>query len=178
MPDVAEATNGTSIGLPVITEQETRVLLQTGTKEEGTTTVPILKEVKEKEAEDLIKAGATEIGRQTFLINKAQSDVGMAELAPDEEERVNNFNRGAKVKQQNKAHQLLVETDDDGQPVFEFSSEAYDLRSFINEPTAKRGLSETEKGLRSVKKLPAQVQYQVLIGMGVPEETARQVAGL
>lgn len=151
--------------LPVVQDNETYALLKGTAKAKddkgNETDVEVFKVVSEGELEKWTEAGYTVVNKQTFIINKAQSMEGIHELCPNEVELVNIFNSGAKVKQQNKARQLLSSTGEDGQPDFEFQEGGHDLREYIPEERQRRGLSETEKAMRFLAKLSPEAQAQV-----------------
>lgn len=151
--------------LPTVQDNETYALLKGTAKakdEKGNEIdVEVNKVVSEGELEKWTEAGYTVVNKQTFVINKAQSMDGIHALCPNEAELINIFNSGAKVKQQNKARQLLSSTGEDGQPDFEFQEGAVDLAEYIPEERQRRGLSETEKAMRFLSKLSPEAQAQV-----------------
>jgi hypothetical protein len=86
---------------------------------------------------------------QSMKFPKALTLAGILELCPDEGESkgeaVNMFNRGLKVKLQNRGRAILTETDKDGNLAFEPQEGSLDLTEEAASPTQKRGLSPLDK---------------------------------
>lgn len=97
---------------------------------------------------------------QTFSFDRAGTVSGIAAVIKDEEEAVNVFNSGLKVKLNSKVKALLEDTDEEGNPTFQAIEGTYDLRDLLNEPAQRRNLSPTDKALR------------VLMGLGLTKEAA------
>lgn len=86
---------------------------------------------------------------QTGKFPKALTLQGILTLCPDsgdsKGEAVNMFNRGLKVKLQNRFRGILTETDKDGNLSFEPQESSYDLTEEAASPTQKRGSSPLDK---------------------------------
>jgi len=97
---------------------------------------------------------------QTFSYNRAGSIEGISQIIKDEEEAVNIFNAGLKVKLNSRVKAMIEEIDDDNNPAFQPVEGTYDLTDVLNEPAQRRNLSPTEKAIR------------VLVGLGMTREQA------
>jgi hypothetical protein len=100
------------------------------------------------------------VDRQSATTYKANSLKGINELCDNEEEICNMFNRGISVKQANKLRSLLLEKDDDGNYIFQFTEGATDLKPYIAEVTNRR-LSPMEKALETIKGMSPEQQAAI-----------------
>lgn len=152
--DTAVATTEQQSSANVSFDLQTYVVLNEGTEKE-----PVYKAYPEDEAQKRIdEKKGTEVFRQSGRFYKASNEAGANELIPDEKERTQMFNRGIMVKQQNRFRAKLVETDEDGNIVFQGSDGAYDLREIVASPTQRRGLTPLEKLERVLEGLPKEVR--------------------
>lgn len=100
------------------------------------------------------------IVEQTFSYDRAGSVSGISKVIKDDEEAVNIFNSGLKIKLNSRIKAMLEEQDDEGNPAFQPVEGTYDMRADLNEPAQRRNLSPTDKALK------------VLIGLGMTREIA------
>lgn len=97
---------------------------------------------------------------QTFSFDRAGTLAGIPQVIKDEEEAINIFNAGLKVKLNSRVKAMLEELDENGNPTFQPVEGNYDLADVLNEPAQRRNLSPTEKAIR------------VLVGLGMTREQA------
>lgn len=114
---------------------------------------------REKDLEEAKKDG-TLLFEQSMSFDRAGALSGISSIIKDEEEAVNIFNSGLKVKLNSKVKALLEDVDEEGNPTFQPVEGNYDLRDLLNEPAQRRNLSPTDKAIR------------VLIGLGMTKEQA------
>lgn len=103
---------------------------------------------------------------QTFSYEKAMTLAGISEVIKDADEAIKIFNAGLKVRFNSKVVGTLTATDDEGNPAFEFQTGSVDMRGVLNEPTSTRGLSPTDKALKT------------LAGTGVDASVLAQIQAL
>lgn len=156
-PNAAASTNGLSTA-DVGYDIETYVAVKETTTEKNEQTGEVTTDVSykaypEEEGKKKVKPGSVDIVfEQSGKFPKALTLVGIIQLTPDEGESkgeaVNLYNRGLKVKLQNRFRSILTSKDDNGEPAFEPQQGAYDLTSEAASPTQKRGLSPLDKVMK------------------------------
>jgi hypothetical protein len=100
------------------------------------------------------KAAGTLLFEQSFSYDKAGTIEGITEVIRDAEEALSIFNAGLKVKFNQKVVALMIEEDDEGNPVFQPVEGSYDMRDALNEIAQRRSLSPTDKAIRTLKGIP------------------------
>lgn len=106
------------------------------------------------------KAAGTILIEQTFSFDKVGTVAGVLSVIKDEEEAVNIFNAGLKIKLNSKVKTLLEDVDEEGNPTFSAVEGTFDIRDLLNEPAQRRNLSLTDKAIR------------VLMSLGMTREQA------
>lgn len=101
--------------------------------------------------EQMTKDGYSVQGEQSVIVQRAGTVDGFAQIIPDEEERVNIFNRGLSQKLSQKLTAELTATKDDGTPEFQFTEEAFNPAQLLNALTTRRNLSPTERAMKMLR---------------------------
>lgn len=99
---------------------------------------------------------------QSVRTYKVGTVAGLAELVPDVEEQVAIINRGLAAKFNQKIKTELTETDEAGGLAFTAVAGFYDSKDLLQEPTQRKNLSETDKALKVLSALPADVRALLL----------------
>jgi hypothetical protein len=113
--------------------------------------VKIVSAPTEKTNEEMAASGFTPQGEQTVVVQRAGTVDGFAQIIPDEDERVNIFNRGLSQKLSQKLTAKLTETNDDGSAGFPFAEEAYNPSELLNEETKRRNLTPSERAIKMLR---------------------------
>lgn len=113
--------------------------------------VKIISAPTEANDKQMAESGFTPQGEQSVIVQRAGTADGFAQIVPDEEERVNIFNRGLSQKLSQKLTAALTETKDDGSPDFTFTEEAFNPTELINAATTRRNLTPSERAIKMLK---------------------------
>ncbi|HEY1644825.1 MAG TPA: hypothetical protein VGF75_00380 [Candidatus Saccharimonadales bacterium] len=113
--------------------------------------VKIVSAPTDKTDEEMDKLGFKRQAEQSVIVQRAGTVDGFAQIIPDEDERVNIFNRGLSQKLSQKLTAKLTETNDDGSPEFVFAEEVYNPSDLLNEETKRRNLSPSERAVKMLR---------------------------
>lgn len=158
----------TNASQPIVTEREDYTVgfnLSTD-KDNKVSKEPTLKASGSEEAktaiQKLISEGKfEEVFTVTTSLPLAKTDAGMNQICPDEEERVANFNRGARQKASNRLKAVLLDTNADGEFTFsedKLTNGVYDQTEDIASPSRRKILTEEEKLDRFLEQFPEAVR--------------------
>ena len=144
----------------------------TGKDEKGNpTTEPILRHTTSDKVIEKMEAANPEafLFKQTIKAYKVGTISGFQELIPDADEQLNIINRGLAQKFNQKLT-AVDELDKDGNPVFQPVEGTFDSIEWLQEPTQRRNLSDTEKAMRALKGLPPEVALKLLQQLASAQE--------
>lgn len=148
---------------PTRVEPTTYCLVQTGTKVEEGKNVPVVEFMTESAANKAVEEKKGEIMlSQTWGKNLAENSEGFAILVPDESERVKLFNRGADNKQYQIIRARMLETDEEGQYVFQPVEGAIDLAKELAAPSRSRATSPDAKVEKVLEGLDEDAALQII----------------
>lgn len=174
------------VDAPVATEQYTAVVLSDlvdGKPERDKEGKVVYRVEAGKEAEENARKAASE-GKvhiyftQSATIQRARTEEGMSRLVPSLEERLYLFNKGAIQKQQSKFRAKLIEVDDQGALSFEPSDSSFDLSDILAEESQRRNLTDEEKAIRAMEKLPEDVIARAMAVLQARKAAAAQQKAL
>lgn len=111
---------------------------------------------------------------QSVRTYKVGTVAGLGELVPDVEEQVAIINRGLAAKFNQKIKTELTETDEAGALAFTPVGGFYDSKDLLQEPTQRKNLSETDKALKVLSALPADVRALLLQKFAVANSAASE----
>jgi hypothetical protein len=132
-------------------------------EKDGTTkNETILKATMSEKALEKAKAEGTFLFEQSFSYDIPGTIAGMQQLAISDEEKINIFRQGLVAKVGREITSALSEQDSDGNAVFQPVEGNFDARPFAATESGRRGLTDTEKALKTMKNLSPDVLAQVL----------------
>lgn len=108
--------------------------------------------MRDKEIEEAKKNG-TFLFEQSFSYDLAGTPEGIAQLGIPEDEIVAIFNNGLKAKIGRLIVQTMQEQDANGDAAFQPVEGNFDARSYGAEVTGRRGMTDVEKAINTLKKL-------------------------
>jgi hypothetical protein len=111
----------------------------------------VLRSASEDDVKEMEGKGYKKQADQTVITYRAGNPEGFSQIIADSEESTNIYNRGLAQKESNKMNALFGETDEQGNPTFQFSEEAYDSREKMNEITSRRNLSPNDKAIKLLR---------------------------
>jgi hypothetical protein len=126
--------------------------------------------MQEKQLEKA-KTENTFLMEQTFSYDVPGTLKGIIEMEIPEEEKVNLFRQAITAKAGRVITSLMQELDEQGNPSFQPIEGSMDIRSYVAEVGNRRGLSDSEKALKTISglTLPDDVMAMVraaLMGVG------------
>lgn len=131
---------------------------------------------KEEQKTKAIAEGFTLLNSQLIRTHRARTVEGESQIVPDAKENVKIFNKGIGSKETQKVNENIGETDEHGDPKWQFTPEVVDTIDWLREATQNRGLTgleKTENAMKALLKAGAinQATYDDLLAIAIRNQS-------